>query len=152
MTLKLNRQEISEKLDITDPFLMIDDFEEIIPGKTARAIKNLQPENWFFNCHMPKSQLMPATLQIECMLQTLVLLIYSAQEHGDNKSFIHDVKVKLFSPVKPENHNITFYATLNSFRRGIAIGEVVGKSNGIKICHGKFSYASPHLFILPKQK
>lgn len=148
---KLSRDEISKRLDITDPFLMIDEFEEVDAGKSARSIKYLGDQEWFFDCHLPKSQVMPATLQLEGMLQTLVLLIYSAADHGDEPAYITDMKVKQIAAAKP-SQNINYEAELTSFRRGIAKGIVRGESDGKVICRGEFSYASPHLMALPSAK
>ncbi|MEG3618308.1 FabA/FabZ family ACP-dehydratase [Magnetovibrio sp. PR-2] len=148
MTMKLSKDEISARLDITEPFLMIDAFEEIVTGKTAQGTKRLNPDDWYFACHLPKSQVMPATLQIEGMLQTLVLLIYAAQDHGEHRAFITNVNVQLVSAAVPET-DIDYEAELLSFRRGIAKGKVEGISNGETICRGEFTYASPHLMSLP---
>lgn len=146
MTHKITHDEIADRLDITPPFLMIDEFEEIEKGKKAKGTKHLNSEDWFFKCHLPKSQAMPATLQTEGMLQTLVLLIYCKYPHGEHRSFITDSKVKFIAT--PEiNHTIIYEAELLSFRRGIAKGKVTGICNNHKICTGEFTYASPHLMV-----
>ncbi len=146
MTKKLDQAEISKRLDIAEPFLMIDEFEEVTPGETAIGTKKLSGDEWFFDCHLPKDKAMPATLQIEGMLQTLVLLIYSKEPHGEHRSFITDTSAKLLSPPEPP-HDITYKAELLSFRRGIAKGKVTGHCNDKEICHGEFTYASPHLMV-----
>lgn len=145
---KLAREEIAKLLDITDPFLMIDQFEIIEQGKQALATKILGKDDWYFQSHLPKSQVMPATLQIEGMLQTLVLLIYKSIEHGEHRAFINDIQVKLLAPVTPKS-NIDYHATLLSTRRGITKGEVIGRSDAKMVCKGEFAYASPHLMALP---
>jgi 3-hydroxyacyl-[acyl-carrier-protein] dehydratase len=148
MTTKFTRDEIASRLDITDPFLMIDDFEVIEPGRLARATKELTKEDWFFDCHLPKSQVMPATLQTEGMLQSLVLLIYAAENHGEHRSFVTNISVNLISAAEP-GQKIIYEARLKSFRRGIAKGEVTSTADGKTLCKGEFSYASPHLMTLP---
>ena len=80
----LNHNQIEQYLEISPPFLMIDYVEEIIPGKNARAIKYLKEDDWFFKCHMQREQAMPGSLQIEAMLQTLVLTIYTMDGHKGN--------------------------------------------------------------------
>ena len=57
-------EQISTALDITAPFLMIDNYELIEKGKTAIATKSISVDDWFFECHLPKSGVMPGTLQI----------------------------------------------------------------------------------------
>lgn len=127
---------------------MIDRFEIVESGRLARATKDLTDQDWFFDCHLPKSRVMPATLQIEGMLQTLVLLIYDQHPHGDHRSFVTDVAVKLISAATP-GQSIVYQAELQSARRGIAKGIVTGTSGGRLLCRGEFRYASPHLMVLP---
>jgi len=93
---------------------------------------------------------MPATLLTEGMLQTMVLLIYSSHEHNNQPALITDINVKQFSSARPDQE-IIFKAELLSFRRGISKGEVTSMADGELLSRGKFTYASPHLMILPKK-
>ena len=75
--LNLNKMQLSNLLRITDPFLMIDEVKNIIPGKSGDGYKYLKKNNWFYKCHFVNEPIMPETLQIESMLQTIVSVIYS---------------------------------------------------------------------------
>ena len=145
----LNIDEIINYLEITPPFLMIDHVEKIIPGKSCYAIKKLKQEDWFFNCHLEKEKLMPGVLQIEAMLQTLVLVIYTMEGHKGKLSFVTDVSTKLLSKVSP-NSQLDIYADLLSYKRGIAKGFVKTKVNNIKVCEGEFTLISPHDMPVPR--
>ena len=94
---KLSKNQISKILDITDPFLMIEEFVETEPGYKAFSLMRIHPDAWYLSSHLPGSQVVPASLQIEAMLQTLVLLIYKKIDHGVNRAFIVDVKTKILS-------------------------------------------------------
>jgi 3-hydroxyacyl-[acyl-carrier-protein] dehydratase len=143
----LTSSEVSSYLEITHPFLMIDKVENIIPGKCATGIKNLSNEDWFFKCHLQREMVMPGTLQIEAMLQTLVLTIYTMEGHKGNYSYITNIKTKLLSKVTIDNQLI-INAELLSFRRGISKGIATGKINNKIVCQGEFEFISPH--ALPK--
>jgi 3-hydroxyacyl-[acyl-carrier-protein] dehydratase len=144
-----NTEEIINYLEITPPFLMIDHVEKIIPGKSCYAIKKLKQEDWFFNCHLEKEKLMPGVLQIEAMLQTLVLAIYTMEGHKGKLSFVTDVSTKLLSKVSPDSQ-LDIYADLLSYKRGIAKGFVKTKVNNIKVCEGEFTLISPHDMPVPR--
>ncbi|MBB4314666.1 3-hydroxyacyl-ACP dehydratase FabZ family protein [Roseospira marina] len=144
----MSRADIASRLDITDPFLMIDTFETLEPGRRARATKELHSNAWFFACHLPALQVMPATLQLEGMLQTLVLLIYAAGDHGAHRAYVTNVKSQLSATATP-GQTITFDAELSAFRRGIATGTVTTTANGVHLSRGEFRYASPHLMAAP---
>ena len=147
----LERKEISRQLDIKDPFLMIDEISIDISLSKAKSLKFLNKKEWFFLSHMTKSPVMPATLQMEGMLQTLVLLIYNISNSKSSRSFIVDAKTKFHSKVFSQSF-INYHAELIHNRRGIYKGIVIGKYNDDKICEGEFTYASPDLMHLPNIK
>ena len=145
----LNIDQIMQYLEISPPFLMIDYVKEIIPGKSAHGIKKLTENDWFFKCHMQRELAMPGTLQIEAMLQTLVLTIYTMEGHKGNFSYISNINTKLFSKVSPGNQFV-IHADLLSFKRGIAKGFAVGKINDSTVCQGEFTFISPYDMPRPK--
>ena len=139
----LSADQITEYLEITNPFLMIDYVQEIIPGVSAHGVKKLTEDDWFFKCHLQRELVMPATLQIEAMLQTLVLTIYTMEGHKGKFSYISNINTKLFSKITP-NNQFNIHADLLSYKRGITKGVAVGKINNTKVCQGEFIFASPH--------
>lgn len=139
----LNIDQLIKYLEITPPFLMIDYVKEIIPGKSAVGVKKLVKDDWFFKCHMQRELAMPGTLQIEAMLQTLVLTIYTMEGHRSKFSYISKINTKLFSKISPGNQFV-IHADLLSYKRGIATGVAVGKINDAKVCQGEFTFISPH--------
>jgi 3-hydroxyacyl-[acyl-carrier-protein] dehydratase len=145
----LNIDEIIGYLEITPPFLMIDRVDKILPGKSCYAIKKLSQDDWFFNCHLEKEKIMPGVLQIEAMLQTLVLAIYTMEGHKGKLSFVTDISTKLLSKVSPDSQ-LDIYADLVSYRRGISKGFVNAKVSGLKVCEGEFTLISPHDMPVPK--
>ena len=93
--LSLDKGQIIDLLEITPPFLMIDHIKEIKPGKTAYGIKKLSQDEWFFQCHLKNEGTMPGVLQIEAMLQTLVLTLYTMDEHKGKLAYIQNISTKL---------------------------------------------------------
>lgn len=146
---RLNIDEIIEYLEITPPFLMIDCVKKLIPGKSCYAVKKLKQSDWFFNCHLEREQIMPGALQIEAMLQTLVLTIYTLEGNKGKLSFVTDITTKLLSKVSPDTQ-LDIYADLLSYKRGIAKGIVKAKVNNINVCQGEFTLISPHDMPTPK--
>lgn len=149
--ISLNQQQISDYLNITPPFLMVERIESIIPGKSAIGFKCLDRNCWFFDCHLPKELAMPGTLLIEAMLQTLVLTIYTTEVHKGYFSFVNDIKTKLIKKVSVGT-DLRIEAELQSFRRGIAKGTAFCTVAGDTVCEGAFSYISPHLLPRPMTK
>ena len=143
----LNNKELVQTLGIIPPLLMIDYAEAIIPGESARGVKNLSDKEWFFKCH-PSGLAMPGTLQTEAMLQTLVLAVYTMEGHKGKYSFITQINTKLISTVSI-NDQFVIHANLLSYRRGLAKGVVEGKVKDKTVCKGNYIFFSPHEAILP---
>ena len=146
----LSNKEIIEHLEITPPFLMIDIAEEVLPGKRSHAVKELKKDEWFFKCHLEKEKLMPGVLQIEAMLQTLVLTIYTMDGHKGKLALVTDIKTKLISKVSPGS-KLDIYADLISYKRGVSKGIVECKVDNSKVCQGEFTLLSPHDMPLPRK-
>ena len=146
-----NIDQIIEYLEINPPLLMIDYAKEIIPGKSAHGVKILTQDDWFFKCHLQRELVMPGVLQIEAMLQTLVLTIYTMEGHQGKFSYISNINTKLISKVSPDSQ-FDIHADLLSYKRGIAKGVAVGKVNDTKVCQGEFTFISPHDIPRPRMK
>ena len=147
----LNTDQIIALLEITPPFLMIDYIKKIKPGEMAHSVKKLSQDEWFFQCHLKKDGVMPGVLQIEAMLQTLVLTLYTMEGHKGKLSYVNSINTKLISKVSPGDQ-LDIYADLLSCKRGISKGIAVGKVNDKKVCQGEFTFLSPHLMPLPTVK
>ena len=145
----LNKADLQDYLEISDPFLMIDIIDVINTGEYAHAIKYLSNTEWFFGCHLHSQMVMPGSLQIEAMLQTLVMTIYTLDGHKNRYSLVNTLTVKLHSRVS-HGYPLGIDATLLSFKRGIAKGVAKGTVRGELVCEGEFTLISPHLLPKPK--
>jgi len=140
---RINAKDMISYLGIRPPFLMLDYIDEIERGKIAQGIKNLSIDDWFFECHLGQEMVMPGTLQIEAMLQTLVLLIYTKKDHKGKFAYVTSIHTQLFHKVVPGNQ-LVIQAELLSYTRGISKGIAFGKVDGLRVCSGEFTLVSPH--------
>ena len=141
----LNSDQISKIIDITPPFQMITEaisFEEENKIEGIQVIKNL---DWCLKSHFVGMPVMPASLLVEGMLQTMVLLIYRKFEHGESYSFINNINFKIFKSVTGLE-KIKHVAELISFKRGIFKGFVKTYNETDVIAECEVIFASPYLF------
>ena len=66
----LEKEDIEKIIPQRDPFLMIDEVEEFIPGEMAIAYKNVNENEWYFKGHFPGNPIMPGVLITESLAQT----------------------------------------------------------------------------------
>lgn len=77
----LNSNQIQEILPHRYPFLLIDKVIELVPGKTAVAIKNVSANEMQFMGHFLEEHVMPGVLLIESLAQTGAVIILSLEEN-----------------------------------------------------------------------
>lgn len=74
----LGIEEIKKLLPHRHPFLLIDRVENIVPGESCTAYKNVSYDAWFFQGHFPNAPIMPGVLIIEAMAQAAGVLALSS--------------------------------------------------------------------------
>ena len=87
------------------PFILIDRIDEIIPGKSLIAIKNVTINEPFFQGHFPYQPVMPGVLTLESMSQAGAFLVLNYVEDPlkINMFFSGADKVRFRKPIVPGN-------------------------------------------------
>ena len=128
---------ISKYLKHKPPILLLDKILDLEPGIGSRASLMLNKDKWFFNCHYPDYPVMPGTLLLEAMSQTLTLSVTSMDEFSDEwgglllLSGITDVKFKKEALPGTE---LIITAKIDSFKRGIVRANISCESDKELIC------------------
>ncbi len=143
--LNFDQNQIIQLLQIRPPFLMISNAFDIDPGISSSAILNLNSNDWFFDCHLKEHEAMPGTLQIEAMLQTFVLSIYTLSEYNNKIAFVVDIKTKLFKKVS-SNSKLVINTKIISNKRGIFKGVGTGHIDDTLVCQGEFILGIPSIY------
>ena len=131
--------EISQKLDIHEPFLMLDEIETMVPHKRAHGKKRLTKEDWYFRSHLPSIGAMPATLVAESMLQVMAFLINSSNERL-GKAIVSKININMLRAVQSGDElDIEVTQHWQRERQVKGSGRVcVGKA---VVCTGAFLYS-----------
>ena len=53
----LGKEKIKSIIPQREPFLMIDEIEEYIPGESAICYKDVKEEEWYFKGHFPGNKI-----------------------------------------------------------------------------------------------
>ena len=126
----LNKEEIKKIIPQRDPFLMIDEVEDFIPGESAIAYKNVNIEEWYFKGHFPGNPIMPGVLIAESLAQTGAVAILSVDENkGKNALFGGIDKMRFKRQVIPGDR-LNLEVKIIKRKGPIVVGEAIASFDG----------------------
>lgn len=136
------------------PMLFVDKITECIPLKYAKGYKLFSYNEWYFHGFETTSPKVWNVIQVEAMSQVFLMTFLSSEDSQGKVAMSNKFdKVQFLRKIEP-GEKLELEANLQSFRHGIAKGNVVGYVNGEKACSmdciiivpdffGKFQHALP---------
>ena len=138
---KLNKEEIKNIIPQRDPFLMIDEVEEYVPGESAIAYKNVNEQEWYFKGHFPGNPIMPGVLITESLAQTGAVAILSMDENkGKNALFGGIDKMKFKRKVLPGDR-LKLEVKIIKRKGPIGVGEAIATIDEKIVAKGELTFA-----------
>ena len=126
----LNINEIKKIIPHREPFLLIDRIDEFEPGLSAKGIKNVTYNEYFFRGHFPEEPVMPGVLIVEALAQTGAVSILSLEENKGKTAYFAGLdKVKFKKKVIPGD---TLELSVEIIRKKgpVGIGKGIAKVDG----------------------
>ena len=137
----LNKEEIKNIIPQRDPFLMIDEVEEYVPGESAIAYKNVNEQEWYFKGHFPGNPIMPGVLIAESLAQTGAVAILSMDENkGKNALFGGIDKMKFKRKVVPGDR-LKLEVKIIKRKGPIGVGEAIATVDEEIVAKGELTFA-----------
>ena len=137
----LNKEEIKKIIPQREPFLMIDEVEEFVPGESAVAYKNVDESEWYFKGHFPGNPILPGVLICEALAQTGAVAILSMEENkGKNALFGGIDKMRFKRTVVPgDKLKLEVKILKRTGPRGV--GEAIATIDGKIAAKGELTFA-----------
>ncbi len=143
MKLKLDKNQIYEYQQNREPYLLIDEATEVIPGKSAKGFKILKNNEWFFKVHWPNDPNMPGMLQIESLVQMSALAILTLPNNKGKVMYLTSANnLKFVKKILPDT-KLDIFTEIKSFKRGIAICKGEGYIKKELACKAEFNLVLP---------
>ena len=137
----LNKEEIKKIIPQRDPFLMIDEVEEYVPGESAIAYKHGDENEYYFKGHFPGNPIMPGVLIVESLAQTGAVAILSMKENqGKNALFGGIDKLRFKKTVVPGD-TLKLEVKIIKRKGPIGIGEAIATVNDKIVAKGELTFA-----------
>ena len=137
----LNKSEIEKIIPQRDPFLMIDEVEQYVPGESCVAYKNVKLEEPYFKGHFPGNPIMPGVLIVESLAQAGAVAILSMEENkGKNAIFGGIDKIKFKKMVVPGDR-LKLEVNIIKRKGPIGVGEALATVDGKVAAKGELTFA-----------
>jgi 3-hydroxyacyl-[acyl-carrier-protein] dehydratase len=137
----LNKNEIKQIIPQREPFLMIDEVEEYVPGESAIAYKHVSEDEWYFKGHFPGNPIMPGVLITESLAQTGAIAILSLEANkGRNALFAGIDKMRFKKQVVPGDI-LKLEVKIIKQKGPIGVGEALATCDGKIVAKGELTFA-----------
>ena len=137
----LNKEDIEKIIPQREPFLMIDEVEEYVPGESCVAYKHVREDEYYFKGHFPGNPIMPGVLMVEALAQTGAVAILSMEENkGKNALFGGINNLKFKKQVVPGDR-LKLEVKIIKKKGPIGIGEAVATVDGKVAVKGELTFA-----------
>ncbi len=137
----LDKEGIKNIIPQREPFLMIDEVEEYVPGESATAYKHVDESEYYFKGHFPGNPIMPGVLIVEALAQTGAVAILSMEENkGKNALFGGIDKIRFKKQVVPGDI-LKLEVKIIKRKGPIGIGEAIATVDGKIAAKGELTFA-----------
>ena len=137
----LDVNQIMEIIPQRAPFLMIYRDEEVVPGQSCVAYKNVCINEWYFQGHFPGMPIMPGVLITEALAQTGAVAVLSLEENkGKNALFGGIDKLRFKKQVVPGDV-LKLEVKIIKSKGPIGVGEAIATVDGKVAVKGEITFA-----------
>lgn len=138
--MKLNQDEIKAIIPHREPFLLVDEIEELEPGVKAVGYKNVTGEEGFFRGHFPEYKVMPGVLIVEALAQVGAVSVLSMDENKGKLAFFGGIdKAKFRRQVVPGDR-LKLEVELIKLKGPMGVGKGIATVDGEKACEAEIKF------------
>jgi len=139
--LPLDRAGIEAILPHREPFLLIDEVLELVPGERVVALKRVREDEWYLRGHFPGRPVMPGVLIVEAMAQTGAVAVLSEEENRGRLALFAGIDDTRFKRIVEPGDELQLECTLEQVRGPIGKGRARATVDGQLAARGTLTFA-----------
>ena len=137
----LGIEQIKRILPHREPFLMVDRVDELVPGVSAKGVKAVSGNEWFFLGHFEKTKVMPGVLIVEALAQTGGIAILTLEEMRGKLAFLGKLtNARFYAPVVPGDL-LELDSRIDAVNGTVGLGTGIASVRGKKVASCEFVFA-----------
>lgn len=134
--IRISREEIKQYLPHREPFLFVDEIDEVIPGSSAVGIKKFESNEDFFRGHFPNFPVVPGVLLIEACAQVSAFILLTVEKFKNSFGLLVNIEnFKFIRKVNP-GETVKIVANMINMKFGIARSYVEAFVDGNLVAKG----------------
>jgi len=141
IALPLDRAGIEAILPHREPFLLIDEVLELVPGERVVALKRVREDEWYLRGHFPGRPVMPGVLIVEAMAQTGAVAVLSEEENRGRLVLFAGIDDTRFKRIVEPGDELQLECTLEQVRGPIGKGKARATVDGQLAARGTLTFA-----------
>ena len=118
----MDKEQIKEIIPHREPFLLVDEVQEMETGKSIVATKYVREDEYYFQGHFPGRPIMPCVLIVESLAQAGAVALLSMPENKGKLSVFGAIKNARFKKQVTPGDVLTLKVTLDRLRKSTGTG------------------------------
>jgi 3-hydroxyacyl-[acyl-carrier-protein] dehydratase len=137
----LGRREIEEIIPHRDPFLLLDEVTEIVPGARVVARKVVREDEWYLAGHFPGRPIMPGVLMVEAMAQAGAVAVLSEPGNRGKLALFAGIDDVRFKRLVGPGDELELVCDLERVRGPVGRGKATATVAGDLAVRGTLTFA-----------